>query len=114
MHKYLPGVDFSDVARYSLESSESMVWKTLKTSAQLVKRGLFCICNKGSKALFWVDSWDGHPPLLSMYPHLQALCDYFIAVGWDKVEHYKTGQYYGLVVEGFFRLASRRVREGSD
>jgi hypothetical protein len=75
-----------------------MVWHTLKIGAQLVKRGLFWICNRGSEALFWNDSWDGNPPLLSMYPHLQALCDSFLAAGWDTVAHYKIAYNLGLAV----------------
>ncbi len=35
---------------------------------------------------------------LSMYPHLQPLCDNFIAVGWHKVVHNKTGWNLGLAV----------------
>ena len=75
-----------------------MVWHTLKTGAVLVKRGLFWICKGGSEALFWSDAWDGFPSILSMYPHLQSLCDSFHAAGWDKVAHYKTPYQLGPVV----------------
>lgn len=67
-----------------------MVWHTLKNDAHLVKRGLFWICKGGSKALFWFDAWDGNPPILFMYPHLQTLYEYFITSRWDKVVYYMT------------------------
>ncbi|XP_057836070.2 uncharacterized protein LOC131046358 [Cryptomeria japonica] len=52
----------------------------------------------GSQALFWLDSWDGHPPILSSFPHLQPLSEVFSAAGWDTVEHYKVAQHDGLVL----------------
>lgn len=75
-----------------------MVWHTLKTGALLVKRGLFWICKGGSKALFRSDAWDGFPSILSMYPHLQTLCDSFLATRWDKVARYKTPYQLGPIV----------------
>ena len=75
-----------------------MVWNTLKIGAHLVKRSLFWICNRDTEALFWSDSWNGHPPLLSSHPHLQSLCDIFLSVGWNKVAHYKEAYNLGLAV----------------
>ena len=73
-----------------------MVWNTLKLGAHLVKRNLFWICNSGTVALFWSDSWDGYPPLLSSHPHLQSLCDHFLSARWNKVAHYKEA--YNMVL----------------
>ena len=56
----------------------------------LVKRGLFWIWKGGS--------WDRFPSILSMYPHLQSLCDSFHVTGWYKVAHYKIPYQLGLVV----------------
>ncbi|XP_059077196.1 uncharacterized protein LOC131876295 [Cryptomeria japonica] len=89
-HKYLPGVDCLDVPRLHLLGKGSCIWDTLKKGAQLIKEGLFWICNRGSEALFWQDSWDGHPPILSSFPQLQPLCNIFSDAGWIKVEHFKT------------------------
>ena len=47
--------------------------------------------------LFWQDSWDGHPPILSSYPHLQPLCQIFSAAGWTEVAHFKTFKRCGLM-----------------
>lgn len=64
-----------------------MIW--MKRGAQLVKQGLFWICNKGVEALFWWDSCDGFPPILSQFPHLQALSTTFFDAGWSRVEDFK-------------------------
>ena len=76
------------------------MWNTLNIGAHLVKRSLFWIYNKGTEALFWSDSWNGHPPLLSSHPHLQYLSDFFLSAGWNKVAHYKEAYHLGLVVLG--------------
>ena len=36
-----------------------------------------------------LDSWDGHPPILSSFSQLQTLCHIFTNVGWVIVEHFK-------------------------
>ena len=46
----------------------------------MVKRILFLIYNRGTKALFWSGSQNGHPPLLSSHLHLQPLCDFFLSL----------------------------------
>lgn len=51
-----------------------MIWDTPKRGVKLIKEGMFWICNKGSKSLFWYDSWDGYPSIISKFPHLQPLC----------------------------------------
>ena len=77
-----------------------MIWNTLNFGAQLVKHGLFWICHSGSQALFWLDSWDGHPPILTTHPQLHAqlhaLYQTFSAAGWDTVNFYKIGYVRGL------------------
>lgn len=81
-----------------------MIWHTLKIGVELIKSGLFWIYNKGSKALFWLDSWDGNPPILSMYLHLQLLCDIFSVASWHTVAHYncsKSRARCWLQMEGF-------------
>jgi len=80
-HKYFHGNDPCSVFTLPLEGRGSMVWHTLKTGVMLVKRGLFWICKGGSQALFWSDAWDGFPSILSIYPHLQPLCDSFLVAG---------------------------------
>ena len=47
--------------------------------------------------LFWQDSWDGHPPILSSFPHLQPLCQVFSVAGWTNVAHFKTIKRCGLM-----------------
>ena len=91
-----------------------MVWHTLKIGAVLVKRGLFWICKGGSEAFFWSDAWDGFPSILSMYPHLQSLCDSFHAAGLDKVAHYKTPYQLGLVVAYRWKHSSEWPPGGID
>ena len=88
--KYFPGVEHKDIPRLALDGKGSFIWDTLKRGAPLIKEGLFWICNEGSNVLFWQDSWDGHPPILSSYPHLQPLCQIFSAAGWTEVAHFKT------------------------
>ena len=73
-----------------------MIWNTLKFGAQLVKDGLFWICHSGSQALFWLDSWDGHPSILTIHPQLHSLYQHFISVDWDIVNFYKIGYVQGL------------------
>jgi hypothetical protein len=51
-HKYFPGKNGSDVPCLALLGKGSCVWNTLKKGAQLIKEGLFWICNGGSNALF--------------------------------------------------------------
>lgn len=97
-HKYLPGVDSSDVPQMVLAGKGSCVWNTLKRGAQLIKEGLFWICNSGADALFWQDSWDGHPPLITSFPQLQPLCQALLNAGWSKVEHFKTVKHVKLEV----------------
>ena len=97
-YKYYPGVDPPDISRLPLEGRGSMVWNTLKLGANLVKHSLFWICNSGTVALFWSDSWDGYPPLLSSHPHLQSLCDLFLSAGWNTVAHYKEAFNLGTTV----------------
>ena len=63
-------MEYKDIPRLALEGKGSFIWDTLKIGAPLIKEGLFWICNEGSNVLFWQDSWDGHPPILSSYPHL--------------------------------------------
>lgn len=75
----------------------SYIWDTLKKGAQLVKEGLFWICNRGSNTLFWQDSWDGHPPILSIFPWLLPLSQYFTNARWIKAEHFKTVKHLGQV-----------------
>ena len=75
----------------------SCVWNTLKKGTQLIKEGLFWICNGGSDALFWQDSWDGHSPMISSFPQLQPLYHTFTNAGWFKVKHFKTVKHLGLV-----------------
>lgn len=52
-HKYLPGANDHEVPHLSLVGRGSCIWDTLKKGAQLIKDGLFWICNRGSEALFW-------------------------------------------------------------
>jgi hypothetical protein len=73
-HKYFLRVPQSDLPRYVLVGKGSAIWKTLKRGARLIKDGLFWICRQGSEALFWSDSWDGFPPLISEFPNLIPLC----------------------------------------
>ena len=80
-HKYFCGVDFSELPRLPLGGKGSCIWDTLKKGAQLVKEGLFWICNRGSDTLFWQDSWDGHPPILSSFPQLLPLYHSFTNIG---------------------------------
>ncbi|XP_057871389.2 uncharacterized protein LOC131077832 [Cryptomeria japonica] len=88
--KYVPGVESQEVPWIALLGKGSCIWDILKKGAQLVRNGLFWICNNGSDALFWLDSWDGHPPILSSFPQLLPLCQMFSDAGWIKVEHFKT------------------------
>jgi len=53
VHKYFLGVDYLDIPRLTLVGKGSCIWETLKKGAQLIKGGLFWICNSGSDALFW-------------------------------------------------------------
>ena len=96
-HKYFPGADFSELPRLPLGGKGSCIWDTLKKGAQLVKEGLFWICNRGSDTLFWQDSWDGHPPILSSFPQLLPLYHSFTNAGWSKVEHFKTIKNLGQI-----------------
>ena len=73
-----------------------MIWNTLKFGAQLVKDGLFWICHSGSQALFWLDSWYGHPLILTTHPQLHALYQSFSDAGWDTVNLYKIEYVSGL------------------
>ena len=95
--KYLPGAVFSEVPRLSLVGKGSCIWNTLKRGAQIVKEGLFWICNNGSDTLFWQDSWDGFPPILSSFPQLIPLSQTFCTAGWIRVEHFKSVKRLGLV-----------------
>ena len=70
---YFLGAGSSDVPRLALMGKGSCVWNTLKKGTQLIKEGLFWICNGGLDALFWQDSWDGHPPMISSFPQNQPL-----------------------------------------
>lgn len=63
----------------------------------LFKRGLFWICNKGVDALFRYDSCDSYPPLISVFPHLQPLCNNLVEARWSKVKDFKTIQTLGQV-----------------
>ncbi|XP_057868067.2 uncharacterized protein LOC131075253 [Cryptomeria japonica] len=112
--KYLRGVASFEVPRYPLEGGGSMIWHTLKVGAQLIKDALFWICHSGSQALFWLDSWDGHPPILSSFPHLQPLSEVFSAAGWDTVEHYKVAQHDGLVLRFRWKHPSEWPPGGSE
>ena len=96
-HKYFPGADFSELPRLPLGGKGSCIWDTLKKGAQLVKEGLFWIFNRGSDTLFWQDSWDGHPPILSSFPQLLPLYHSFTNAGWSKVEHFKTIKNLGQI-----------------
>ena len=96
-HKYFPGVELQDIPRLELDGKGSFIWDTLKRGAPLIKEGLFWICNEGSSVLFWQDSWDGHPPILSSFPHLEPLCQVFSAIGWTKVAHFETIKRCGLM-----------------
>lgn len=69
-----------------------MIWHTLKVGAQLIKRVLFWIFHSGSSVLFLLDSWDGHPPILSSCPHPQSLYDVFTVGDWDTIKHYNIVQ----------------------
>ena len=73
-----------------------MIWNMLKFGAQLVKDGLFWIFHSGSQALFWLDSWDGHPPILTTHHQLHSLYQNFSDAGWDIVNFYKIGYARGL------------------
>ena len=64
--------------------------------------------------MFWSDAWDGFPSFLSMYPHLQSLCDSFHAAGWDKVAHYKTPYQLGPVVGYRWKHSSDWPPGGTD
>lgn len=86
----------------------------MKTGVVLVKRGLFWICKRGFEALFLLDAWDGFPSILSMYPHLQTLCDSFHAAGWDKVAHYRTPYQVRPVVGYRWRHSSYWPPRGID
>lgn len=96
--KYLGSIDSWNVPHCQLEGRGSVICHTLKVGAQLIKRGNFWICNKGSETLFWLDSWDGNPPILSMYPHLQLLYDILVAASWTMVGHYKSIKIFGSTV----------------
>ncbi|XP_057842111.2 uncharacterized protein LOC131051557 [Cryptomeria japonica] len=65
------------------------------------------ICHGGSQALFWLDSWDGHPPIISTFPHLQHLCDPLTAAGWNNVGHYKEAFNCGLGVTFRWKQSSQ-------
>ena len=51
--KYFLGVDCLDEPRLTLAGKGSCIWDTLKKGVELIKEGLFWICNSGSDALFW-------------------------------------------------------------
>ena len=87
--KYFPGVEHKDIPRLTLDGKSSFIWDTLKRGDPLIKEGLLWICNEGSNVLFWQDSWDGHPPILSSFPQLQTLCHIFTNAGWVTVDHFK-------------------------
>lgn len=58
---------------------------------------------------FWHDSWDGHPSIISQFPHLQLLCNILVEAGWSKVEDFKTvkikGKDGGDLLEGSLGVA---------
>lgn len=95
--KYFPRIPQSDIPRYSLTGS--VIWNTLKKGATLVKGGLFWICKSRSEAHFWHDYWDGHPPIVSQYPHLITLCQRFCEAGWSRVCDIKSLSFQGQLVE---------------
>lgn len=89
-HNYFPGIPQCDIPRYSLRGKGSVIWGTLKKGADLIKDGLFWICKRGTEALFWSDSWDGFPTILSQFPNLVTLCQRFLKVGWSRVSDFKS------------------------
>lgn len=70
LHKYFLGIPQVDIPRYPLVGKGSVIWGTLKKGAALVKDCLFWICKTGFEAQFWLDAWDGSPPIVSQFPNL--------------------------------------------
>ena len=95
-HKYFQDIDVAEVHRFPLERRGSMIWNMLKFGPQLVKDGLFLICHSRSQALFWLNSWDGHPTILTTHPQLHALYQTFSTSCWDTINFYKIGYVQGL------------------
>lgn len=112
--KYFPSADCSEVPHLPLVGKGSCIWDTLKRGGQLVKEGLFWICNKGSDTLFWQDSWDGHPPILSSFPQLLPLPQHFINAGWLKVENFKSVKRLGQVEITCWKDSQEWSMGGSD
>ena len=112
-HKYFPYIDVVEVHCFPLEGRGSMIWYTLKFGAQLAKDGLFWICHSKSQALFWLDSWDGHPPILTTHPQLHSLYQHFSVAGWDTVNFYKIGYVQGLAPSFHWKHLSKWPPGGS-
>ena len=86
----------AEVHCFPLEGRGSMIWNTLKFGAQLVKDGLFRTCHSKSKALFWLNSWEGYPPILTTHPQLHSLYQNFSPTSWDIVNFYNIAYVQGL------------------
>ena len=64
--------------------------------------------------MFWQDSWDGHPPMISSFPQLRPLCHTFTNVGWFKVENFKTVKHLGQVEVTCWKDSQEWPVRGSD
>lgn len=111
--KYLGGVADVDIPRMELMGKGSLIWNTIKRGASLMKEGLFWIINRGNLAHFWLDSWDGHPPILSSHPQLQALGESFVEAGWSNVDSFKVSSSVGTFVVYQWRHSSSWPDGGS-
>jgi hypothetical protein len=79
-----------------------------------VKDGLFWICYSGSQALCWLESWDGHPLIITTHPHLHALYQNFSDASWDIVNFYKIGCVRGLAPSFQWKHPSKLPPRGSE
>ena len=88
--KYLSRIPHLDISRYPLGGKGSVIWDTLKKGAKLIKDGLFWICKSGAEAQFWLNSWDGYPPIISQFPNLVLLCQQFLEASWSRVSDFNS------------------------
>lgn len=88
-NKYLNAEDPFSIFRMINPPRGSESWNFMLNCRDLIGNYLTWDVGKGDKALFWEDSWDGYPPLISK-PHPNHLKEVLISRWGKEVCKYKT------------------------
>lgn len=87
-YKYLDPADPESIFRMKNLPKGSECWNFMSKCQKIISKYLTWEVVAGNKALFWEDSWDGHPPIQSS-PTIDSLKARLSPLWGNKVEDYK-------------------------